>query len=322
MLYDTGRLEWSEELCALFDVPLAMLPEVRASSGGFGAASGALLGLPRDIPITGVAGDQQASLFGHGCWRAGEGKNTYGTGAFVLLNTGGFRPEPGGGMLVTVACDERGQPCWAFEGAIFVAGAAVQWLRDGLGLLETAAETEALARGIESTDGVYFVPALTGLGAPDWEPAARGTITGLTRGTTRAHLARAALESMAYATRDVLEAMRERGGEAVRAFGTAPLRADGGAATNAWLMQFQADVLGVAIERPAMPEMTALGAAGLAGLAGGVWTSGAEFVARREVTRWEPGGAGDDARAAALDGHRGWRRAVRATLAWARDGER
>ena len=319
MLYDTAVLAWSDELCARFGVPMRMLPEVRASSGDFGAAKGGLLGLPRDVPITGVAGDQQAALFGHGCWRAGEGKNTYGTGAFLLLNTGAFRPAPGGGMLVTVACDATGQPCWALEGAIFVAGAAVQWLRDGLGILTHASETEALARGIESTDGVYFVPALTGLGAPDWEPAARGTIVGLTRGTTRAHLARAALEAMAYATRDVLDAMRERGGSAVRTFGASPLRADGGATANGWLMQFQADVLGVPIERPAMLEMTAFGAAGLAGLAAGVWPSAASFASCRDAERFEPGAAGEDVRRVAADGHRGWRRAVRTALTWARD---
>jgi glycerol kinase len=320
MLFDTAVLAWSDELCARFGVPESMLAEVRPSSGDFGVAMGDLLGLPRDVPITGVAGDQQAALFGHGCWKAGEGKNTYGTGAFLLLNTGGFRPAPGGGMLVTVACDAHGKPCWALEGAIFVAGAAVQWLRDGLGILDHANESEALARGIETTDGVYFVPALTGLGAPDWEPAARGTITGLTRGTTRAHLARAALEAMAYGTRDVLDAMRERGGSAVRTFGASALRADGGATANDWLMQFQADVLGVPLERPAMVEMTAFGAAGLAGLAAGVWSSAAAFASTREVTRWEPGGAGEDAQRVATEGHRGWRRAVRATLAWARDG--
>jgi glycerol kinase len=321
MLYDTAVLAWSDDLCARFGVPPELLPEVRPSSGDFGLAQGALLGLARDVPITGVAGDQQAALFGHGCWRAGEGKNTYGTGAFLLLNTGPFRPSPGGGMLVTVACDARGQPCWALEGAIFVAGAAVQWLRDGLGILDAAEETEALARGIESTDGVYFVPALTGLGAPDWEPDARGTITGLTRGTGRAHLARAALESMAYATRDVLDAMRERGGSAVRTFGASPLKVDGGATGNAWLMQFQADVLGVAVERPAMVEMTAIGAAGLAGLVAGVWPDAATFAARREATRWTPGDAGEEARRVAVEGHAGWRRAVRATLAWARDAD-
>jgi glycerol kinase len=319
MLFDTAVLAWSDELCARFGVPEAMLPEVRPSSGDFGVAKGALLGLQRDLPITGVAGDQQAALFGHGCWRAGEGKNTYGTGAFLLLNTGAFRPSPGGGMLVTVACDAQGKPCWALEGAIFVAGAAVQWLRDGLGILASAEETEGLARGIESTDGVYFVPALTGLGAPDWEPSARGTIVGLTRGTGRAHLARAALEAMAYSTRDVLDAMRERGGSAVRTFGAAPLRVDGGATANDWLMQFQADVLDAPIERPMMLEMTAVGAAGLAGLAAGVWPSASAFAAQREVARWEPGGAGDGPHGIAAAGHQGWRRAVRTTLAWARD---
>ena len=317
MLFDTRALAWSEALCAQFGVPREMLPEVRPSSGDFGDARGALLGLAGDVPITGVAGDQQSALFGHGCVEAGMAKNTYGTGAFLLLNTGMHRPEPGGGMLATVACDATGRPCWALEGAILVAGAAVQWLRDGLGILETAAETEELARGIESTDGVYFVPALTGLGAPDWEPRARGTIVGLTRGSGRAHLARAALEAMAYATADVLAAMATR---AADADGSAPLRVDGGATTNAWLMQFQADVLDRPVERPAMAEMTALGAAGLAGLAAGVWPDVKTFVASRQMDRWTPGGGGPAQRRLAREGTASWRRAVRATLAWARDG--
>jgi glycerol kinase len=198
------------------------------------------------------------------------------------------------------------------EGAIFVAGAAVQWLRDGLGIIEQAAESEGLARGISSTDGVYFVPALTGLGAPDWEPEARGTIVGLTRGTTRAHLARAALEAMAYATADVLALMRERSGVGDE---SAPLRVDGGASANDWLLQFQADVLGRAVERPDLVETTALGAAGLAGIAAGVWPAAEGYLAQRTFARFEPG----EGAAAARAGAAGWRRAVRATLAWARD---
>jgi glycerol kinase len=203
---------------------------------------------------------------------------------------------------------------YALEAAIFVAGAAVQWLRDGLGILEHASESEALARSVASTDGVYFVPALTGLGAPDWEPNARGTIVGLTRGTTRAHLTRAALEAMAYATADVLDAMR-----AAAIDGTdtdAPLRVDGGATTNEWLVQFQADVLGAVVERPAMVESTGMGAAGLAGIASGMWASPDDFLASRRFARFQPG----DGRAAAEAGRAGWRRAVRASLAWARDG--
>ncbi|HKG96030.1 MAG TPA: glycerol kinase GlpK [Gemmatimonadaceae bacterium] len=310
MLYDTAELLWSDELCALFGVPRAMLPEVRPSSGDFGLALGNLLGSGRSVPITGVAGDQQAALFGQGCWQAGEGKNTYGTGAFLLLNTGSKRPEPGDGLLATVACDAAGRPAYALEGSIFIAGAAVQWLRDGLGVITSADQTEELARSVESTDGVYFVPAMVGLGAPNWEPRARGTIVGVTRGTTRAHLARAALEAMAYGTRDVLTLMEERGG--VR---FARLRVDGGATENGWLMQYQADVLGVPVERPDMIQTTALGAAGLAGLAAGVWPNADAFISRRRFTSFAPG-AGREAAGRTVAG---WNRAVRAALAWARD---
>ena len=306
LLYDIGAHAWSDALCALLHVPQAMLPEVRPSSGDFGAtrAFGAL------IPIRGVAGDQQAALFGQGCWQPGEGKNTYGTGAFLLLNTGQVRPAPGEGLLVTLACDANGQAAYAYEAAIFVAGAAVQWLRDGLGILDTAGQSEAMAAGLSSNEGVYFVPALVGLGAPHWEPEARGTIVGLTRGSTRAHLARAALEAMAYGTADVLGVMRARSGTRFER-----LRVDGGATNNAWLMQFQADVLGVPVERPDMVETTALGAAGLAGLAAGVWTNGAEFLASRHFTRFSPG----PGQRLAQDGRAGWARAVRTTLAHARD---
>ena len=309
MLFDIGTRQWSPELCAIFGVPLAMLPEVRASAGDFGTTLPEVFGTP--IPIMGVAGDQQAALFGQGCWAPGEGKNTYGTGAFLLLNTGTRRPEPGDGLLVTLACDARGGPAYAYEAAIFIAGAAVQWLRDGLGIIKSAAETESLAASLASNDGVFFVPALVGLGAPHWEPDARGMIVGLTRGTTRAHLARAALEAMAFGTEEVLRVMRERSGTAFER-----LRVDGGASANAWLMQFQADVLGVPVERPDMIETTALGAAGLAGLAAGIWPDGQAFLAGRRFDRFAPGAGGDAAKRA----HRGWERAVRATLAWARDG--
>src|SRR5687767_6268537 len=246
MLYDIDARAWSDELCDLLHVPRAVLPGVRSSSGEFGIADAAFLG--KAIPIMGVAGDQQAALFGQGCHAAGTSKNTYGTGAFLLLNTGAERAEGGGGLLTTIACDARGQPAYALEAAIFIAGAAIQWLRDGLGLLTTAAQSEELARGTSSTDGVYFVPALVGMGAPHWEPRARGTIVGLTRGSTRAHLVRAALEAMAYSTADVLEVMRAR--TSLSILRDASLRVDGGATENDWLMQFQADVLGVPVERP------------------------------------------------------------------------
>ena len=310
MLYDINVRAWSEELCELLHVPRSLLPDVRPSSGDFGIADARFLG--KAIPIAGVAGDQQAALFGQGCHAPGTSKNTYGTGAFLLLNTGERRAEAGDGLLATLACDGVGKPVYALEAAIFIAGAAIQWLRDGLGLISTAAQSEELARGISSTDGVYFVPALVGLGAPHWEPHARGTIVGLTRGTTRAHLVRAALEAMAYSTADVLTGMRERMSRGARL--DAPLRVDGGASANDWLMQFQADVLGIPVERPLQVETTALGAAGLAGLAAGIWPDVNAFQATREFTRFEPG----DRRAASA-GAAGWARAVRATLAWARD---
>ncbi|MEP6836115.1 MAG: glycerol kinase GlpK [Gemmatimonas sp.] len=308
MLWDIHEREWSEGLLSLFSVPRSVLPEVRKSSGSFGVTLPASIGL--SIPILGVAGDQQAALFGQGGWNVGGSKNTYGTGAFLLVNTGHQRPQLGEGLLSTIACDANGEAVYALEAAIFVAGAAVQWLRDGLRIIKSAHETEALAAGLPSNEGVYFVPALVGLGAPDWEPHARGTIVGLTRGTTQAHLARAALEAMAYATADVLAGMREKGKVPLNL-----LRVDGGATSNNWLMQFQADVLGVPVERPDVIETTAMGAAGLAGIAAGVWTTANEFIEARHFTRFEPGSG----REAAMQGYFGWRRAVRATLGWARD---
>ncbi|MEO8880219.1 MAG: glycerol kinase GlpK [Gemmatimonadaceae bacterium] len=310
MLYDIRDHAWSEHLLELFGVPRAILPEVRASSSDFGMARGDILGLSTDVPIHGAAGDQQAALFGQGCWESGQGKNTYGTGAFLLLNTGTEIGAAGGGLLTTVACDASGQPAYALEGAIFVAGAAVQWLRDGLGIIESAAETQSLASGITSNDGVYFVPALTGLGAPHWEPDARGTIVGLTRGTTRAHLSRAALEAMAYSTADVMDVMKMRGRCTFER-----LRVDGGATENDWLMQFQSDVLGIPVERADMAETTALGAAGLAGIAAGVWPDARAFLGTRKFRVFTPGPNGESARAA----REGWSRAVRAALSWARD---
>ena len=308
MLYDIDRLEWSAELCELFGVPRQVLPEVRPSSGDFGVAAKDWFGSA--IPIRGVAGDQQAALYGQGCWQSGEGKNTYGTGAFLLFNAGTRRPSGGGGLLTTIACDARGKPAYALEASIFIAGAAVQWLRDGLGLVARAAETEAMARSIDSNDGVYFVPALVGMGAPHWEPAARGTIFGLTRGSHKAHVVRAALEAMAYGTHDVVETMATHGlGK------PGLLRVDGGAASNDWLMQFQSDQLGIPVERPDVVETTALGAGGLAGIASGVWSNPSEFLAGRSFTRFEPTGDRETTTANLA----GWRRAVRATLAWARD---
>ena len=309
LLYDINQLDWSDELCDLFGVPRSMLPEVRASSGDFGIADGAHAGT--DLPVLGVAGDQQAALFGQGCVEAGLAKNTYGTGAFLLLNTGDKRVASKSGLLTTVACDAVGRPAYALEGAIFIAGAAVQWLRDELGIVADAAETEGLARSITSNDGVYLVPAFVGLGAPHWEAEARGMLVGLTRGSGRAHFARAALESMAYATHDVLRAMVDDSGVLAT-----ELAVDGGATRNDWLVQFQADILGVPVRRPQMIETTALGAAGLAGIAGGVWRDAHAFTAaHEEPDTFSP--RTDRAEREQL--LRGWRRAVSAALAWARD---
>ncbi len=311
LLFDIERREWDDELLDLFRVPRAILPEVRPSSGDFGHADPSLFGRP--IPVAGVAGDQQAALFGQGCWRPGLAKNTYGTGAFLLLHTGTERVQSESGLLTTIACDDRGQPAFALEGAIFVAGAAIQWLRDGLGLLREAAESSDMALGLASNDGVYFVPAFVGLGAPHWEPEARGTIVGLTRGADARHLARAALEAMAFATRDVLVAMEADSGVAA-----AELAVDGGAAENDWMMQFQADLLDLPVKRPRNLETTGLGAAGLAGLATGVWPDAGTFLGSRpEPDRFRPT-MDPDGRQLLV---RGWDRAVATALHWARDHE-
>ena len=308
LLFDINRLRWSKELCDLFKVPIEILPEVRPSAGDFGRTVTAFFG--KSLQITGVAGDQQAALFGQGCCGAGQAKNTYGTGAFLLMNTGTEVPQPAEGLLATVACDDKGGAAYALEASIFVAGAAIQWLRDGLGILYSAAESERLARSIESNDGVYFVPALVGLGAPNWEPRARGTMFGLTRGTNRAHLARAALEAMAYGSAEMLAVMAKRAKIPFQS-----LRVDGGASANNWLLQFQSDILGIPVERPDMIETTALGAAGLAGIAGGVWPDAAAFIGTREFTRFTP----TMPRETADELIGGWERAVRATLVWSRD---
>jgi glycerol kinase len=305
-LYDIGRRRWDADLMKLFGVPRDALAEVRNSSGEFGTADASHLGTA--IPITGVAGDQQAALFGQGCWKAGQAKNTYGTGAFLLLNTGTRRATSKRGLLTTLACDARGEPVFALEGSVFIAGAAMQWLRDGLQIITQAAESEGLASSIADTGGVYFVPAFVGLGAPHWEPNARGTIVGLTRGTTRAHLVRAALEAMAFSTKEVLDAML-----ADSKLRLSSLLVDGGAAANDWLMQFQADVLGVTVARPDMIETTALGAAGLAGLGAGVWKSAGAFLAGRQFTRFAPSKNARAVRGQAVE----WQRAVRTALHWA-----
>jgi glycerol kinase len=315
MLYDIGRRAWDDDLLALFDVPRDALPEVRTSSGVFGVCEAEHFG--SEMPIAGIAGDQQAALFGQGCWEAGQAKNTYGTGAFLLLNTGKRRAVSKHGLLTTLACGPRGEPVFALEGSVFIAGAAIQWLRDGLGLIAHAAESEHLATDVPDTGGVCFVPAFVGLGAPHWEPSARGTIVGLTRGTRRAHLVRAALEAMAFSTKDVLDAML-----ADAKLRLAALQVDGGAAANDWLMQFQADLLGVPVARPDVVETTALGAAGLAGLGAGLWNSGHQFLAGRTFRRFLPGGQGGGGGPALRAREADWHRAVDAALHWAVAGGR
>ena len=307
LLYDIRSRNWAPELLQHFGVPPEVLPTVVRSSGVVEHTDPNHLGW--SLPIAGLAGDQQAALFGQGCVTPGLAKNTYGTGAFLLVFTGDRVPSPAQGLLATAACGPTGEPGYAVEGSVFVAGAALQWLRDGLGIIQQAADTEALARALPNSGGVYFVPAFVGLGTPYWEPEARGTITGLTRGTTRAHLARAALEAMAYSSADLLQAMSSTSGLRVPA-----LRVDGGAAANNWLMQFQADVIGIPVERPELVETTALGAAGLAGLALGVWRTTEEFLRGRRFSRFEPHMSPPDREAGLAE----WRRAVSTTLAWAR----
>jgi glycerol kinase len=282
LLFDLRRGAWDDELLELFGVPAASLPEVRSSSGELGRTrSEALHG--HEVPVAGVAGDQQAALFGQACLEPGLGKNTYGTGSFVLIHAGTSVPTPPPGLLATVAWGIGGRLEYALEASIFITGAGVQWLRDGLGIIDAAAETEALASSIASNDGVYFVPALTGLGSPYWDPYARGLVCGLTRGSTRAHFARAALEAMAYQTLDAVRAMEDAGAPRLP-----ELKADGGATANRWLMQFQADMLGVPVIVPEISETTALGAASLAGVGVGIWTLDGVRDRWRERARYEP----------------------------------
>lgn len=305
-LHDRGWDDWALDL---FGVPGALLPQVRPSSGEFGVTVGRDLG--RELPIHGVAGDQQAALYGQGCWAPGLAKNTYGTGAFLLLHTGDVAVPSAHGLLTTAACGADGEMAYALEGSVFIAGAAVQWLRDQLGLVKNAGDSEAMAAALDDNGGVYFVPGFVGLGAPHWEADARGALFGLTRGTTSGHIVRAALEAMAFGTTEVLRAM-----EADSGVETSELRVDGGAALNDWLMQFQADLIGVPVRRPPLVETTALGAAGLAGLAAGVWAGPEDFLAAQgEATRFAPGPAA----AERVESMGGWNRAVRAVLGWARD---
>jgi glycerol kinase len=301
MLYDIDTKAWDDELCGLFGVPKAILPEVLPSSGEFGRTT-EIGRLPAGIPIMGMAGDQQAALFGQAGFKAGAIKNTFGTGCFILMNTGRKRVDSKHGLVTTLACGPEGKAAFALEGSVFVAGAAIQWLRDQLGLLKTADESEAVAQTVEDNAGVYFVPAFVGLGAPYWDASARGTIVGLTRGAGRAHLVRAALESMAYSTRDVLETMGRDSGLIVR-----ELRIDGGAAANGFLCRFLADILGMPVLRPRTVETTSLGAAYLAGLAAGFWKDTAE-IERLWAVGEEFTPNMERRRAEAL--YRGWKAAV------------
>ena len=277
MLFNIHTLEWDTELLDLLEIPRSILPEVRPSSGIFGSTLPLLFG--ESIPIAGAAGDQQSALFGQACFSPGTAKNTFGTGGFLLMNTGDKPVSSQNGLVTTIAWGLGGKITYALEGSIFVAGAAIQWLRDELGLISSAGETEGLCREVPDTCGVYLVPAFVGLGAPYWDPYARGCLTGLTRGANRCHIVRAAVESMAYQTYDVLHAMEQDAGIPL-----AELRVDGGAAANSFLLQFQSDITGVPVLRPSTLETTALGAAYLAGLAVGYWADLSEIRRNWQVS--------------------------------------
>ena len=311
MLFDIGSLAWSADLCELFGVPIEVLPEVRPSSGSFGV-TGAGAACGAGVPICGVAGDQQAALFGQAAFEPGDAKNTYGTGSFVLMNVGGALPQPVSGLLTTIAwlldSPAGPKPTYALEGAVFATGATVQWLRDGLGIIDDASELEELAAQCTSTGGVFLVPAFAGLGSPHWDPHARGTIVGLTRGTGKPEIARAAIEAMVYQTRDVVEAMIAGTGTNLRS-----LRVDGGASVMDSMLQLQADHLGVPVQRPRLQEATALGAAYLAGLATGVWPSTKAISEHWELDRTFTPSA---PRAAVDAAYADWKRAVERSKNW------
>lgn len=306
MLFNIHTLEWDEELLAKFQIPKSMLPEVKPSSGIFGYTDPTILGA--SIPIAGVAGDQQAALFGQCCFEPGQAKNTYGTGCFLLMNTGTKLVESEHGLLTTIAVGMDGRVEYALEGSVFVAGAAIQWLRDQLQMIQTAAESETLARNVEDSNGVYVVPAFTGLGAPYWDQYARGTIFGLSRGTTKDHIVRATLESLAYQTYDVLMAMQEDSGIEL-----SELKVDGGASANNFLMEFQSDILGTTVARPQVIETTALGAAYLAGLAIGYYKNKEEIAKNLKVSQRFETKMGQEKRTELLEG---WKQAIEHTRGW------
>jgi glycerol kinase len=307
LLYNIHERCWDDELLRLLDLPASLLPEVRSNSERYGETDPRVFG--RAIPLTGAAGDQQAALFGQACFEPGRAKNTYGTGSFLLMNTGANCPRSASGLLSTIAWDLGGKLTYALEGSIFITGAAVQWLRDGLGIIDGVAESEALAMSVADNGGIYFVPAFVGLGAPHWDMYARGTIVGLTGGTGRAHLARATLEAIAYQVRDVLAAM-----EADAERRVAVLRVDGGGSANSFLMQFQADQLGIPVETSSVAETTARGAAFLAGLAVGFWPDLATLAGMAQPgQRYEPAGSTD----ARNRLHAAWLRALERARGWA-----
>ncbi len=309
MMFNIKTLQWDEEILKRLNIPPCMLPEARASSEVYGETDPELFGAP--IPICGAAGDQQAALFGQACFKEGEAKNTYGTGGFMLVNTGDRIVPSKNGLLNTIAWGLDGQVTYALEGSVFVSGACIQWLRDELGLIGSAAETEGIARQVEDSGGVYIVPAFTGLGAPWWDPYARGTITGLTRGAGKNHIVRAALESMAYQTVDLLQAMSEDIDGGIRMF-----KVDGGASANNFLLEFQADMIGQPVYRPVCIETTSLGAAYLAGLATGYWKGTEDILDNWQLDRKFEPEMRDEERLPLLEG---WHRAVQRALKWAEE---
>ncbi|EOZ5444458.1 MULTISPECIES: glycerol kinase GlpK [Vibrio] len=308
MLFNINSLQWDEKILKEFGIPLAMMPEVKRSSEVYGQTNIGGKGGTR-IPIAGIAGDQQAALYGQMCVKAGQAKNTYGTGCFLLMNTGQEKVTSRNGLLTTLACGPKGEPAYALEGAVFMGGASIQWLRDELKLIFDAHDSEYFATKVDTSNGVYVVPAFTGLGAPYWDAYARGTIVGLTRGVNSNHIIRATLESIAYQTRDVLDAMQADSGIRLSA-----LRVDGGAVANNFLMQFQSDVLDTEVHRPKVTEVTALGAAYLAGLAVGFWDDLEELKDKAEIDRsFEP--LHDEEKRQRR--YKGWKRAVKCAQAWA-----
>lgn len=308
MLFNINTLQWDEKILAEFNIPLSMMPEVKKSSEVYGQTNIGGKGGTR-IPIAGIAGDQQAALYGQMCVQAGQAKNTYGTGCFLLMNTGQEKVTSNNGLLTTLACGPRGEPAYALEGAVFMGGASIQWLRDELKLISDARDSEYFATKVDTSNGVYVVPAFTGLGAPYWDAYARGTIVGLTRGVNSNHIIRATLESIAYQTRDVLDAMQADSGIKLSA-----LRVDGGAVANNFLMQFQADVLDTEVHRPKVTEVTALGAAYLAGLAVGFWDGLEELQGKAEIDRSFKPHHDEEKRQRC---YKGWKRAVKCAQAWA-----